>query len=519
MQRHIGRASTTAQPPGLLQRALPVWGWGLAALTTLLALLSLRWGIVQDAPLMFYIGREVAGGARPVIDIFDMNLPLVYWMHAGLWRLFGMNELAWRLVDLATMAAVLALGHRLIAPKAQPFVGFAVLAIAGVHLTFGPEQAGQRDVMMLVPILGACLLLVGLAEGRASILAAVGAGLLLGLAAMLKPVAVLYAPLLGIATVLAAPHLRSSSGLVGIGAAMALGFAVPCLAVLLVLHLQGVLPAFVEIWSEYLLPVYGRIGASWSKIAEPITSVSIALGATLAAAAWLGALKRLDARTMLLAAVVLGGFAGYLAQRKGWHYQAAPYVYSAVLLSALLAARVWQAGEQGRALVGYLGLLIGMPQLLSVGLVAAAEIVRMREGPHTPEPFVRQLMADLDANAPPGMPVQVLDTTSGGIAALVRSGRRQPTRFIYDFQFYLGSETPYRTALRSELIARLAAAGPHLLVVTNQQWPGKAGFERVEDVRLWPELIARLHTQYRLVVERASGLPDGKQYRIYRAGP
>ncbi len=137
-------------------------------------------------------------------------------------------------------------------------------------------------------------------------------------------------------------------------------------------------------------------------------------------------LQRIDARTGLLGAVVVGGMISYCAQGKGWHYQAAPYSYSAILLSALLAARVWQAGERGRSLVEYLGLLVGMPQLLSVGLVAAAEIGRAGEGPHTPEPFVKQLIEDLDANATPGMPVQVFDTTHGAISALVRTGRRQP---------------------------------------------------------------------------------------------
>ena len=55
------------------------------ALAAYLAWRSLGWPLIHDAPLMHYIAWVIAEGGIPYRDVFDMNLPGVYLIHAGSW--------------------------------------------------------------------------------------------------------------------------------------------------------------------------------------------------------------------------------------------------------------------------------------------------------------------------------------------------------------------------------------------------------------------------------------------------
>ncbi|HJR50238.1 MAG TPA: hypothetical protein VJ794_03975, partial [Gemmatimonadales bacterium] len=104
----------------------------------------------------------------------------------------------------------------------------------------------------------------------------------------------------------------------------------------------------------------------------------------------------------------------------------------------------------------------------------------------------------------PGAPVQVMDTTAGGIHALLRLERREPTRFIYDFHFFHDERDPRIQALRREFATALAAAPPAAVVVMRDTWP-VAGYERLAR---FPEVAGLLARRYVLARE-------GEGYRIY----
>src|SRR2546422_9827695 len=54
---------------------------------------------------MHYIAWLIAQGAVPYRDVFDMNLPGVYLIHWAVLSVGGAGDLAWRLFDLAWLAA------------------------------------------------------------------------------------------------------------------------------------------------------------------------------------------------------------------------------------------------------------------------------------------------------------------------------------------------------------------------------------------------------------------------------
>ena len=66
---------------------------------------SLDWPLVGDATIFHFIAGQFQMGAVPYRDIFDVNMPLTYFVHAAVIAIGGMGDAAWRAFDLT--AAVL----------------------------------------------------------------------------------------------------------------------------------------------------------------------------------------------------------------------------------------------------------------------------------------------------------------------------------------------------------------------------------------------------------------------------
>jgi hypothetical protein len=117
---------------------------------------------------------------------------------------------------------------------------------------------------------------------------------------------------------------------------------------------------------------------------------------------------------------------------------------------------------------------------------------------------VQALARDLGPLLSPAATVQVMDTTGGGIHALLRLGLRQPTRFLYDFHFFHDVGDRRIGALRAEFVAGLQAGRPAAIVVFQDDWL-RHDYERLAE---WPEMEALVREGYRLAVE-------GDGYRVY----
>ncbi|HET9316672.1 MAG TPA: hypothetical protein VFQ51_13845, partial [Vicinamibacteria bacterium] len=208
------------------------------------------------------------------------------------------------------------------------------------------------------------------------------------------------------------------------------------------------------------------------------------------------------------------GAAHFALQGKGWEYHLYPLGLFLCLLAGLALA---PAGPRAPASApigararraATAALLAATVALLGVKGVEALDAPWIA----AKQRVVAALADDLGRVAPPGGTVQVMDTTAGGIHALLRLHRREPTRFIYDFHFFHDESDPRIQALRREFVAGLAAAPPAAVVVMRDTWPA-VGYERLER---FPEVSAFLADRYTLAVAR-----EVEGYRIYakRSGP
>jgi hypothetical protein len=480
-----------------------------AASAVLLAYLvwgSRGWPLIHDAPLMHYIAWLIEQGAVPYRDAFDMNLPGVYLLHLAVLRVGGAGDWAWRLFDLGWLAAtcglLLAYCHRI--SHGWPAVSAALL-FALYHLSGGAWHAGQRDFLL-------CLFLLvgawGVARGteQAASAALCWGGLALGAAMTLKPHAALYWLLC--AAIAARDRSWAMSGWRAASLVIVAGLVVPG-AVFGWLAWRGGLGPFLEILTGYVVPLYSRVGyvSPWQAIAWHSFGRWVAgLLLVLTLLALLAPPPREPARKGLALVGALYGLVHFVVQGKGWEYQLYPLILFGCAL-APAAVVSWRSAGWPRVLD-----LFGARRPIALAVWALLVIVLGAKGVEALDaPWIAEkarrvtaITRDLGPLTPPGATVQVLDTTSGGIHALLRLGIRQPTRFIYDFHFFHDVGDPRIQALRAELVAGLERGRPAAVVVLEESWP-ELGYARLA---AFPELAQTLDRSFTLAV-------TGAGYRIY----
>jgi hypothetical protein len=469
---------------------------------------SRAWPLIHDAPLMHYIAWLIAQGGVPYRDAFDMNLPGVYLLHLAVLQVGGPGDLAWRLFDLAWLFATGALLWAYCRPVSDAVAAAAGATLFGLyHLSGGAWRAGQRDFLLCLFLLaGAYGVARGLEQpdGRLALLAG---GLALGAGMTVKPHAGLFWLLCAAVAVAGARRAGQPAWRAG-ALVLSGGLVVPALIVGWLAARGGLAPC-LAILTGYVLPLYSQVGRvsvlaatrwhAWGRASFGLLAALGLLGLR-ASAAW-------SPRVVLAALGALYGGAHFGLQGKGWEYQLYPL---ALFLCVLASAAVPRRGDGARTRRGAELLAVRRAGALTAWvllvLVLGAKGIEAREPEWIAEKArrVAALTRDLAPLVRPGETVQVLDTTSGGIHALLRLGLRQPTRFIYDFHFFHHQDDPRIRALRAELIAGLAAHPPAAVVVLEESWP-ELGYGRLA---AFPELARVLERAFPLAV-------TGPGYRIH----
>jgi hypothetical protein len=322
------------------------------------------------------------------------------------------------------------------------------------------------------------------------------AGLALGAAILVKPHAILLAPPLFLWSWRGPRATRDL-------AAAALAAELPGVAALAWLGWTGGLGAFVDITFRYLIPLYSRLGRN--DLLHEVVSRDYGLAVQAGLAAWVAlgvvalAVGRRRPTLTVLAVGLAYGVAHFWVQGRGWEYHFYPL---ALLATALGGAGLGAALADGRrvlagALVVTLAVTGGALWTKAQRNLAPAWIAAKLERVGRVTEALRPLVAE-------GRTVQVLDTTEGGIHALLRLRVRQPSRFVYDFHFYHDVSHPYVQGLRAELMDALRRRPPVAVVVFVPGWP-EGGYERITG---FLELERWLHDGYRVTEE-------GDGYRLY----
>jgi hypothetical protein len=458
----------------------------LGCFTAWLAWVSLDWPINIDGGFFHFIGAQMLLGELPYRDLFDINFPLIYVLHAALFAIGGADDWAFRLFDLGTLTLVGVLTVALVWPAGWALATLAALSIAFAHLSFGPGSAGERDYVLLVPALAAALVSAYAWEQparRFPLLIAVGvAG---ALAALIKPTGALLAflPFVG-------GRFRWSDAAWVFGGASAVAFTA-----FLALAVEGALGPFFTAMIVGI-PIYANItraslGTLLLTVGWALPTKGVRWGFALAAV--LGLRGPQPPRARMMMGLIVFGLIHFLVQQKEYSYHIYP------LLAGIYCWGAWSIRQipphAALLVIALIGASFGTRGINVVELVRTLDFNRLvaAQAPDV-------IAASLASRLRPGARVQLMDSGGPATLAMARAGMRQATPHFQWFFLLLGPDV-----WRSEFIAALKANPPDAVLVTNWRWPLKDSFQSLDD---WPEFVAELACCYVLVESRTMDGPS-----------
>ena len=276
---------------------------------------SLDWPLVGDATIFHFIAGQFQMGAILYRDIFDINMPLIYFVHAAIIAIGGMGDAAWRAFDLSAAVLISSLILVLVWPAGRAAAILAVLIVLVTHFLLGPYSAGQRDFLMSIPALAAALASAKAAEDQQHhrfYLMLVGVFAMT--AASIKPSGMLLLLLPVFAGV-----KRDRRGLLSI----VIGAAGTGILVFGTLAAWGGLEPFITTM-QGMMPRYASLGTrTVPEISEDVV-VWLAPTAGFALAAVLNISAPKPPRVRVMIGLTLFGLIHLLVQRKGWFYHVYP---------------------------------------------------------------------------------------------------------------------------------------------------------------------------------------------------
>ena len=468
----------------------------LAGALLIVRLPSLVQPMGADQGLYAYIGDRILAGELPYRDAWDQKPPAIHYTYAAM-RLVRPGDAAVAAADIAAAAAVAWLLLKLGTLSASRGAGaasallFLFLSNPSFTRLGGIRLRAQCETFIAAAIAGAFLLLAQRREG-ARPAAAIGAGILFGLAFTYKYNAGIYAAA-GIAALWLWGRLSLSDVV-----RVALGFCAPVLIMLIVFAGGGALRDLYEATITY------NVQYSGETYAGPLDAVRYVLtfpverarvdalwtlggaGCLILIAASRGRRERLVAPLWVAAAcasIAVNGSRGLpqyfvqanpaLALAAGWGAavawpllreragRAAPWAGAAALV--LVAVGVWRVNQFSKAVEQ-----TAFDTRYALGGVSEAEyLARYEDGRKYSALDASQLAAFLRAHSQPGERVYVFGFTA---AAYVKAARASASRFFWSRPVivgFRGGEPGYGVPA---LLSDLERTSPAVVALQRKDW-------------------------------------------------
>jgi 4-amino-4-deoxy-L-arabinose transferase-like glycosyltransferase len=495
----------------------------LAALLCAQAAGSLRWRMEHDTPLLHYVAFLMDEHGRfPYRDLFETSMPGTFAFHYAVVKLFGYGDAAFRALDLALLAALLAAVHVFMRRFGRAAGLAAAFTFGLLYLSKGQTMTLQRDYLGLVPVAWALCCLpsdFSRAPGRWRFAAA---GALFGAAFLLKPHLALGLPVVCGALVVFRRESRGRDRRDVLACALvcALGFVAPLLAAALWLAYNGALADFLSIFFGYL-PLHVALTGAQEELRGLdrlfyLFEQTLTLGGygplllcALCAAYHFSAHAH-ERRETLVSYLTLALCAAlYLVYPalagKFWDYHFMPTAFFLTLPAALCffgpTTEARDDSSNVRAMLAVLVFAAAVCLQLSLPKYAVNLFKTLRPG-HTLVPpkagRVDAIAGELRARLRPGDTVQPLDWTHGALHAMLDARAPLATEFLYDYHFYHHATSPVVRRLRHEFLTQLRQSAPRFIIETRGDKP----WLRAPDAPGgFPELQRLLDADYHVVAE------------------
>jgi len=493
----------------------------LIGIFLLLTFNSLTWRMEHDTPLLHYAAYLIEKyDFVPYRDIFETSLPGTFFFHYAIGTLFGYGDLAFRIVDLTLLAALLLATYLFMSRFGRLPAIWAVILFGLVYLSKGQTMSLQRDYIGILPIAFSLLAIPAKTNTNVGVGRFVVVGLLIGCAAMIKPHLGLGLPVIFWALLSIRWNSKAWSlmDFFYCACATAISFLLPLIISVIWLASQSALDAFTDIVVNYL-PMHSKLTGGQERISHAdhiiyLVEQTIHFGgyAALGVAALFGynqvaktnndneetAIPTILLMLCTMAYAIYPTIAG-----KFWGYHYMPLAYF-VTISTALSFYAWSDRtkvsplSQTRIILPIVTVLLAFTLDGTLPRAADMLVKDFRLGPeiHAPKNGRVDEMADwLKSRLRPGDTVQPLDWTGGSIHAMLIAHARLATRFMYDYHFYHEVSSDYTQKLRGQFIKQLSQAMPRFIIEVETRKPWVSG---LDTTREFPELKIFLSSYYEI---------------------
>ncbi len=284
---------------------------------------------------------------------------------------------------------------------------------------------------------------------------------------------------------------------------LAFGFVLPLVATALYFLFHQAMGAFYEIAMGYW-PLYTDINArlelasGWPKIQMTLAGmVSFGIRGLFFLPAIISLFALISSgktslpnklKVYLMAGGVVVSFIEVIIANKFWEYHWLPMIFFLILLSA-----VGLSISTSR----YRWIVVSSLLLVCAFTIRPADIF-INQINREPMPLpqggrVDEIAKYLEDNLEPGDTVQPLDWSNGAVQAMLVSGAKPATRYLYDFHFYHHISTPTIQHLRIDFLSQLARAKPKVVI---QFYDGRPWVNGMDTTRTFSELDSFLEQYY-----------------------
>jgi hypothetical protein len=463
----------------------------LAASAICLILFSLRWPIVHDLGLMLYEGFLVADAGRvPYRDFFEMNPPATIAVYTLLHLLTDGNDLLIRFADIATLLVISA---STVVALHQFGLRAGVLASSAfivLYLNHGPEMTLQREMLCILLFSATVALLWRRSRPERSRILITVAGLLAGIAMMIKPPALLFWLPLLIGTLPDDdhhPHTPLSTLVRRFGRVFVfflIGLVSSVSVFLIWLSISGGLAPFFDIVQNYY-PLYREISGDGRMHNQSflgdfrryvVSTLPVLTSGSITALAVLGlrtvddiTMRQVRFRAIILASTVFMTLLYIPISGKFWPYHTFPLLYTLSLCAGLSVAKTNVIEKSfAQSLLVFVIILAMVPfkrlDFEAAGFTSSQLNYSNYEYMETLTRKIRSVAGEDDS-------ILALDVTSGVNQVLYRLRRPLHGKFIYDFHFYHHVSSPFIAKLRQEMVDHIGKEPPKFIIQASAWRP------------------------------------------------
>jgi hypothetical protein len=459
------------------------------AFVLLLAIVqSLQWRITVDTPLLAYPAFLMdKWHFVPYVDFFDINMPGTLWIFLLAGKVFQYSDLGFRVMDLFFLAGILAATWAWLRTFDPRAAFLAVVAFGLLYLSGGAYMIMQRDCMILA--FTSVSLFILFSEKLRPRTRSFLVGLLFGIAATIKPHAVIGLPL-----VVIFETFRRKPDHVGEGPYIwrfiwsclwtGFGLALPLVTMFGALWYTGALNGFLDVARNYW-PVYLTLSGEFVEFKGPSERLGLAVKGFMTSAsgrflvllvpAVLGSFialfnSRLN-REQRERIILLMGLAGIYAiyaciTGKFFFYYMILYAYFALILASMCILSPAGSGSRGQRLFP----LIVIVLTVMVAARPSPELAAWLTRTTNPAPRIEtadQIASYLKEHLKPGDTVQPLDLIEGAIHGMFIARARLATPFLYTYVLGYQTTNPYVKKLQERFLIDLKAAKPRFIIQTS----------------------------------------------------